>query len=127
MRDNVTLTIASVLAILLMTLHLADDFANHGGTTAIGFTIVVLILVVWLYGTLVLGGRRSGLAIVALGSLLALVIPAFHIWAAHGIVDARFAGTSVPYFFVWTLMALSVTALLSLTLSLRGLWRSFRP
>lgn len=127
MREGVTLTVASVLAILFMTLHLTDDFVNHGGTTAIGFAIVVLIAVVWLYGTLILSGRRSGYAIGILGSLLALVIPTVHIYGAGGVVDARFAHASVPYFFVWTLLALSVTAFLSLILSARGLWKSFRP
>jgi hypothetical protein len=47
--------------------------------------IAVPIFVVWLYGTLVLGERRSGYAIILLGSLLGLIVPVIHRreWAAR--------------------------------------------
>jgi hypothetical protein len=37
--------------------------------------IALPILVVWLYGTLVLAGKRSGYVIILLGSLLGLLDP----------------------------------------------------
>ncbi|HEX4495667.1 MAG TPA: hypothetical protein VIE43_08375, partial [Thermoanaerobaculia bacterium] len=70
MRHNVILTITSLLSIFLMSFHLADDVVR--GMEPGGFLnlIVVLVLVVWLYGTLALAERRSGYVILLLGSLL---------------------------------------------------------
>jgi hypothetical protein len=73
MKQNVILTIASLLSILFMTLHLTSDtiHAKVGTAEAGGSTLVAVpILVVWLYGTLVLAERRSGYIIMLVGSLL---------------------------------------------------------
>src|SRR5215469_13829617 len=105
-----------------MTFHLTDDIIYHGGMRPIGFVVSVLIPVVWLYGTLVLAGRPAGYIIIALGSLLTLVIPVVHVMGAGAVVNGGIAKSGVPFFFVWTLMALSVTSTFSLVLSLVGLW-----
>ena len=75
MKDNVMLTVASLLSILLMTFHLTDDIVR---------------------------GMESG---------------------------GNFAKSSGAFFFIWTLIALGVTALFSVILSVRGLWsrRSGQP
>jgi hypothetical protein len=39
-----------------------------------------------------------------------------------GLVGGRIAGSSGIFFWVWTLLALGVTAVFSLILSARGLW-----
>jgi len=39
-----------------------------------------------------------------------------------GIAGGRITGTSGAFFFVWTLLALGVTAVFSVILSARGLW-----
>jgi len=82
----------------------------------------VLILVVWLYGTLVLAERRSGYVIILLGSLLGLVVPVIHMMGKGVGVGGNIAKSSGAFFFVWTLIALGVTALFSVILSARGLW-----
>src|SRR4029079_9858561 len=79
----------------------------------------VLILVVWLYGTLALAERRSGYVILLLGSLLGAGIPVIHMKGAGVGVIAKSSG---GFFFVWTLLALGVTSVFSLILSARGLW-----
>jgi hypothetical protein len=81
---------------------------------------LVVILVIWLYGTLVLAGRRSGYVIILLGSLLGAGIPVIHMRGAG--VGGEFAKSSGAFFFVWTLLALGVTATFSVILSVRGLW-----
>ena len=60
MKNNVMLTITSLLSILFFTFHLSDDIVR--GMEPGGFKHIsgLLTLVVWLYGTLVLAGRRSG-------------------------------------------------------------------
>ena len=82
MKHNVMLTIASLLSILLLTFHLADDIVRGMETGGLSNLIAVPILVVWLYGTLVLAERRSGYVIILLGSLLALGIPVIHMKGA---------------------------------------------
>jgi hypothetical protein len=121
MSPKVTLTITSLLSILFMAFHLTDDIVRGiepgGGSTLVG----VLILVVWLYGTLVLAGRRSGYVIILIGSILGSAVPVVHMMGA-GLVGGRIANSSGVFFWVWTLMALGVTAIFSVILSARGLW-----
>ena len=84
----------------------------------------VLIWVVWLYGTLVLAERRSGYVIILLGSLLGAGVPVIHMMGKG--VGGKIAQSSGGFFFVWTLLALGVTALFSVILSVRGLWSQQR-
>ena len=125
MKDDLTLTIMSLLSILFMTLHFTSDtlHARAGTPEAGGITLVTVpILVVWLYGTLVLAGRRSGYVIMLVGSVLGLLMPVFHVVGSGGIFRGDIAKSSGPFVFVWTLHALGVTAMFSLILSMRGLW-----
>jgi hypothetical protein len=121
MKHSVMLTIASLLSILLLTFHLAGDIIRGMEKGGISNLVAVPILVVWLYGTLVLAERRSGYVIILLGSLLGLGVPLIHMKGAG--VGAQVAkAPSGGFFFVWTLIALGVTALFSVILSVRGLW-----
>ena len=120
MKRNMLLVIASVLSIVLMTFHMADDIVRGMEPGTLFDLIVVPILVVWLYGTLVLAERRSGYVIVLVGSLLGLVVPVIHMKGAG--VGGAIAKSSGAFFFIWTLFALSVTALFSVILSVRALW-----
>jgi len=120
MKHNVMLTIASLLSILFMTFHLTDDIIRGMASGRVSNLFGVLILVVWLYGTLVLAERRSGYVIILLGSLLGSGIPVLHMMGKG--VGGDFAKSSGAFFFVWTLIALGVTALFSVILSARGLW-----
>src|SRR2546422_11253563 len=116
------LTVASLLSILFMTFHLTDDIVRgfeRGGASNL---TAVPIFVVWLYGTLVLAERRSGYIIILLGSLLGLGVPVIHMMGKGVGVGGNIAKSSGAFFFVWTLIALGVTALFSVILSVRGLW-----
>src|SRR5579862_9120106 len=75
MKHNVTLTVASLFSILLMTIHLTQDILRDEGGMASYVAFAVPVLVVWLYGTLLLAGRRSGYVIVLVGSLIAAGMP----------------------------------------------------
>ena len=120
MKHNILLVVASVLSILLMTFHLTDDIVRGMEPGTLLDLIALPILVVQLYGTLVLAGRRSGYVIILLGSLLVLVVPVIHMKGAG--VGGAIAKSSGAFFFIWTLLALGVTALFSVTLSARALW-----
>jgi hypothetical protein len=123
MKDNVMLTITSLLSLLLLTFHLTDDivhgFEPGGLSNLIGG---VLISIVWLYGTLLLAGRRAGYIIILLLSLFSLVVPYIHMSGKGVGVASRLANTSGHFFFVWTLLAIGVIGLFSVILSARGLW-----
>ena len=120
MKQSVVLMVASLLSILFVTLHTADDIVRGMEPGTLFDLIVVPILVVWLYGTLVLAERRSGYVIVLLGSLLGCVVPVIHMKGAG--VGGTLAKSNAAFFFIWTLLALGVTALFSVILSARGLW-----
>ena len=120
MKHNVMLIIASLLSILFMTFHLTDDIVRGMEPGTLFDLIVVPILAVWLYGTLVLAGKRSGYVIILIGSLLGLLVPVIHMKGAG--VGGALAKSSGAFFFIWTLIALGVTALFSVILSARGLW-----
>ena len=122
MKHNVMLTIASLLSILFMTFHLTDDIIRGMEKGGVSSLVAVPILVVWLYGTLALAERRSGYVIILLGSLLGLVVPFIHMMGKGVGVGSNIANSSGAFFFVWTLLALGVTALFSVILSVRGLW-----
>jgi len=120
MKQNVVLTIASLLSILFVTLHVADDIVRGMEPGTLFDLITLPILAVWLYGTLVLAGKRSGYVIILLASLLGLLVPVIHMEGAG--VGGAIAKSSGAFFFIWTLLALGVTALFSVILSVRGLW-----
>jgi hypothetical protein len=121
MNRNVILTITSLLSILFVTIHIAEDivrgFEPGGFKNVQGF----LTLVVWLYGTLMLSERRSGHVIMLLGAILGVLVSIAHMRGA-GLVGGRIADSSGMFFWVWTLLALGVTSIFSVILSARGLW-----
>jgi hypothetical protein len=118
-KHNVTLTIASLLSILFMTFHLADDVVRGMEPGGVSNMIGVLVLVVWLYGTLALAERRVGYVIILVASLLGSLVPVIHM---SGAGVGEIAKSSGGFFFVWTLIALGVTAIFSVLLSARALW-----
>ena len=125
MKENVMLTIASLLSILLLTLHITDDIVR-GISQAESSNTALIGLVVLLYGTLVLAERRSGHVIMLLVGLFAAAMPVMHMRGAHYGEIARSTG---GFFFVWTLWALGGLGGFTLILSARGLWdlRRSRP
>ena len=125
MKDNILLTIASLLSILLLTLHITDDIVR-GISKAESSNTALIVLVVFLYGTLVLSERRSGHVIMLLVGLFAVAMPVMHMRGAHYGEIATSAG---GFFFVWTLWALGGLGGLTFILSVRALWnlRRDRP
>jgi hypothetical protein len=125
MKQNLMLPIASLLLILLMTLHLTSDttHASAGTPEAGGLTLVAVpVLALWLCGTLLLAERRSGHIIMLVGSLLAIGMPVDHVMSPAGIFHGAIARSSPAFLFVWTLHALGVLGLFTFVLAVRGLW-----
>jgi hypothetical protein len=122
MNHNVVLAVASLLSILLMSFHHADDVVRGMAPGGLANLVPVVFLAAWLYGTtLALAGRRSGYVTVLVLSLLASGIPVIHM-TGSGLVGGDIAKSGGAFFFVWTLIALGAATLSSATLSARGLW-----
>ena len=119
MKESGMLTIASLLSILFGTFHLADDINRGMSPGGLSNLVGVVICVVWLYGTLVLAERRSGYIIILVASLLLMGVPVIHM---RGVGIGFGTNRSGGFFFVWTLLAMGVTALFTVILSVRALW-----
>ena len=118
MKPNTMLTIGSLLSVLFLTIHLADDIVRGYSPGGIANMIGLLVLAGWVYATLALAGRRAGYIINLVFSLLAAGIPVIHM-TGLGLGQGRSAGA---FFFIWTLLALGVTTIFAVILSVRGLW-----
>ena len=126
MKRNLVLPVTSLLSILLASLHLADDIV-YGSDKGVTLTLlIVAILFVWLYGTLMLPERLAGHIIMLLGSLAGLTIFVAHVSGTGGLPGIEIGKLSGAFFFVWTLLALAVVSLLSLTASAHGLLNLLR-
>jgi hypothetical protein len=125
-KRNLVLPVTSLLSILLASFHLVDDIV-YGSDKGVALNLLmVAILAVWLYGTLMLPGRLGGHVIMLLGSLLGLGIFLVHVTGAGGLQGVEIGKLSGTFFFVWTLLALAVVSLLSITISANGVWSLLR-
>ncbi|SRR4051812_8943708 len=123
MKHNTLLTVTSLLSILLVSLHVTDDIVRGISRPDASNLAVIVIFVVWLFGTLALTERRSGYVIMLLGGLIALLMPVLHMRGAR---YPTIAASDGGFFFVWTLIACGAIGMLSALLSARALWLSFR-
>jgi hypothetical protein len=116
MKQKDLLTIASLLSLLFLQFHLADDLAR--GVSPVGpWTLITLpIAAAMLWGTLVLTERRAGYIITLLVGMAAVAMPVLHL--GIGTVNISKPGT---FFFLFTLLALGVLGVFGMILSVRGL------
>jgi hypothetical protein len=121
MKNDLTLTITSLLSILLVAFHISEDIVRGFEPGKLSTFSGVLMLAAWMYGTVVLGGRRSGYLIMCLGAILGTVVSIAHMRGA-GLVGGRVANSSGMFFWVFTQLALGVTAVFSLSLSAYQWW-----
>lgn len=122
MKNQLMLVILSLLSMLLFSFHWADEISRgmEPGyfSGAIGG---LLILAVWLYGTLGIPDKRLGLVIILLGAILSTAVPILHMQGA-GFISRHIVNTNGIFFWVWTLITLGTIGSLSLILSIRALW-----
>ena len=125
MNHKVTLVTTSLLSILLSTIHLTDDIVRGIEPGDRGTFNFVLIATVLLIGTLMLTEHRAGHVIMLIGGLGGAAVAWLHM-GGRGLVGGRIAGTSGMFVWVWTLIALGITGMMTAILAALGLWRSFR-
>jgi hypothetical protein len=119
MKHSFMLTVASLLSLLFLLFHLADDLVR--GVSPVGPWILVALPVaaLLLYGTLVLTERRSGYVITLIVGIAAVSMPVLHLKGAGPSFNITKPGT---FFFLFTLFALGMLGGFGIILSMRGLW-----
>lgn len=118
MKPSVLLTVASLLSLLLLMVHLTGDVLLQS-EGHVKYPIPVIVFVVWLYGTLMLPNRVAGYAIMLLGGLIAAGMIVIH---SRDFVVHQSGG----FYFVFTMFALSATGWFTAILAGRGLWLAVR-
>jgi hypothetical protein len=117
------LKLASLLGIVLFTVHITDDIIRGMSPGTRQDVVAILILVVWLCGALPLAGRRSGLIITLLGGIFAFAMPLLHLGGAGVGVGTKTAEYAAGFRFIFVLMAIGTVGLFSVILSIHGLWK----
>ncbi len=129
-KQSAMLTVASLLTILFMTLHLTGDILFHMSPAGLVNLFAVFVLVLQLYGTLVLGEKRAGYVIIFLGSVLGVVVAVIHMKGTRGVIGGDIGNSSQAFLFIWTILALGITSTFSIILSATALlslpWRPSR-
>lgn len=125
MKHRVTLTITSVLSTALFALHWVDEISRGLEPGTLQGAGGIAILVVWLCGPLLLAERRSGYILMLVGGILGLGVVLLHM-SGRGMVGGRIANTPGMFFWVLTLIAMSVTSSMSAILAAHGLWSQRR-
>ena len=120
MKHDTALTVTSLLAVLLLSLHLASDVVLGKDEFDRSMMIGVLLLAVWLYGAVVLRGRRSGYVFLLLFSGLAIGVGFLHM-PVRGL-GAEFVRRPGVFLFVWTLLTVGALGMVSFALCVQGLW-----
>jgi hypothetical protein len=117
------LTITSLLSILFLIFHISDEVARGMEPGRLNMVIPLVIVAVWLYGTLVLAGRRSGYIIMLIVAIFGTGVPILHMSGATGLVGGRIAVDSGgSFFWVWQNMTLCAISVFSIILAARCLW-----
>jgi hypothetical protein len=122
MKNTITLTVTSLLTIVLALFHLADDVVKGFEPGGMQNYTGILIAAVYVFATLMLDGRRWAHLIVLIGSIGGAGVPYIHM-TGNGLVGPRVVNNGGAFLFVWTLLALGVTAIISAVLAAHGLWR----
>jgi len=124
MKESISLRISSLLSIFFVSVHISGDIIygfEKGGTSNL---IILPILAIWLFATLVLPERKWGYIVIIAFSLLGLAVPIIHMKGAG--LEKQVADLQGGFFFVWTTITLGVTSILSIILSIKGLWKRNR-
>jgi hypothetical protein len=123
MKHTATLTVLSVISILLVLLHVADDIVRGYEPGGLKHIQTILTMGVWLYAAVALSEGRVKYVLLLLGSLLGVAVSLAHMRGA-GLVGGRIAGSSGMLVWVYPILILGVTASVSIVLSARGLWNA---
>ncbi len=119
MKKNDLLALLSLIALVLVSIHLPDDYVHGFDKHVVDNPYPILIFVVWGCGLLLFRERLVGRIILLLGGVVAMAMPVIHL---NGHFRPEFATSDGAFRFVWTLYALGTTGVLIVILALRELF-----
>lgn len=121
MKKNDLLAQMSLISLVLVLIHLPDDYVHGLDKHVVDTPYPILIFVVWAIGLLLLRERMIGRIILLLGGLAAIGMPIIHL---RGHFPPDFAASDGAFRFIVTLYAVGTTGALTIILALRELfWR----
>lgn len=120
MNKTQLLTVTSLLSIVFLMLHIADDISRGFDSTGISNMIPIAVVVALVYGILIYRDRSPGIIAAVLVAVFAVGMPVLHLRSAR---INEIAQSSGGLFFIFTLWALGVTGMLGIVLSIQVIWR----
>ncbi len=124
MKPDKLAIVLPVLIVIFLVSHLSQDIVFGYEPPKVATLVALPFVALWLYLALALAGRGSGYILLIIGALASTVVPIIHM--SGGGVRQEVVQSSGGIFFIWTLLAIAVTASFSVLLALHGLW-SLRP
>jgi len=128
MKQRDLLTVLSVIAIVLVAMHIADDYVHGFDRSVVDNPYGVLILAVWASGVLWLRDRMAGRIVILVGGLLAFVVAFIHL-RGRGYGD-DYLKIDGALRFIWTLYLLGtigVVIMVGAILEMIGMRGARRP
>jgi hypothetical protein len=119
MKTNDLLAQMSLISLVLVSIHLPDDYVHGLDKHVVDNPYGILIFIVWACGLLLFRERLIGRIILLLGGLVAVAMPIIHL---NGRYPPDFAASDGAFRFVWTLYAVGTTGSLTVILALRELF-----
>lgn len=119
MKRNDLLAQMSLISLLLVSIHMPDDYVHGLDMHVVSSPYPILIFVVWGCGLLLLRERLIGRIILLLGGVVAVAMPIIHL---NGHFPPDFATSDGAFRFVWTLYLLGTVGSLTVILALRELF-----
>ena len=123
MKPNNLLTLASLVSMLLLTLHVTDDIVRGFDQAGLLNIIGIAVLGGLLYGTMVLRERLSGHIVMLFVSIFATGMPIIHLRSPR---INEIAHADGGFFFIWTLWALGAIGIFGIILAVSGMWDLYR-
>ncbi|HEY4216442.1 MAG TPA: hypothetical protein VGM67_04860 [Gemmatimonadaceae bacterium] len=120
MKKNDLLAQMSLISLVLVSIHIPDDYVHGLDTHVVDNPYGILVLVLWAAGLFLLRERLIGRIVLLLGGLVAVAMPIMHL---NGHYPPNFATSDGAFRFVWTLYAVGTTGSLTVILALRELFR----
>lgn len=118
MKQHDLLSVASILSVLLLALHISQDIVFGFDRAGLNHLVGVAILLVILCGAVLLRERPTGKVIMLFGGLMAATMLPLHM--RNG-MRPEFLEKSGALLFIWTLYVLGVIGAFSVMLAIQAL------
>jgi hypothetical protein len=117
MSHHRVLTFLSIAAMVLLAIHVADDYILGFDKGVVSHWYVITIWIVWLCGVVLWRDRLLGRIILLVGGIFALGMPIIHL-NGRGYGE-EFIKSGAALRFIWTLFALGAIGALLIILSIK--------